>query len=474
MWITIDRNINIPISRQIYNQIKHMILNSVLAENEKLISSRKLSKELDVSRNTVLEAYDQLIAEGYLIGNRGSGTVVARGISKYKIRCPDMGRTIIKSEDPDENGIIDFRSGLPDLTLFPRKEFGRLYQSVCNNLPEKALRYHSPAGVTELRQAITDYLFRTRGLYCDPNNLMIVSGSTQGLSLVSKLLYNNKKRVLAENPTHPGLINVISRAGFPVTGINVDDYGMNTDLLKPYDNIAFIYTTPSHQYPLGGILPIKRRLSLIRYAISNNCYIVEDDYDSEFRYGGQPVNSLCELNPQRVIYIGTFSKILSPSLRIGYLILPDELIFPYTEIKRYSDVHTESLSQYVLAKFIENGGLEKYIWKVKNIYSKKRKCLISELSKYFPGEFEIKGHTAGLHVIVKFSNVTFTKALVNAIYKNNVKVYPAENYDLNKTGNYKNEVLLGYAHLTFSEIQEGIRLLSQSISCSISNKDIEV
>jgi len=463
MWIAVDKNKNISLSRQIYTQIKQLILEGSLSEDDKLPSSRELSKELYVSRNTILEAYNQLIAEGYLQGNHGSGTIVANGISKYKIPGSDIKNILSIREEPAKNKIIDFSSGIPDLTLFPKKELGKLYQSACINLSEKAFRYHSPAGVAKLRYAISDYLFRTRGLCCNPNNLMIVSGSTQGLSLISRLLYAKDKKVLIENPTHPGLKNVIAKVGFPVTGVDADDYGLNTQLLKSSKDIAFIYTTPSHQYPLGSILPIKRRLDLIQYALANNCYIIEDDYDSEFHYVGQPVNSLCELNPQKVIYIGTFSKILSPSIRIGYLILPDEIISPYLELKQYSDVHTESLSQYVLAEFIQNGGLEKHVWKMKKVYAKKRQHLIDELTRYFPGEFEIRGHAAGLHIIVRFYNVVFTKELVNKIYKNNVKIYPLENYNFQNTTNYENQVLLGYGHLELTEISEGIRLLSQSL-----------
>lgn len=459
MWITIDKNKNIPLARQIYHKIKHLILDGTLLAGENLPSSRVLSKELAVSRNTILEAYNQLIAEGYLQGFHGSGTVVAEGISKYslpKYTPPIPVHTITSTI----NKLIDFRSGVPNLTLFPKKEWGKLYQITCEDLPTCAFGYQSPAGVLDLRQTISAYLLRTRGLNCDAKNIMIVSGSTQGLSLVSKLLYKKDKDVLIEEPTHPGLFRVISEMGFSMKGICVDDCGLNTALLTPSNNTSFVYTTPSHQYPLGGILPIQRRLELVQYAISNNCYIVEDDYDSEFRFEGQPISSLYELNPQKVIYIGTFSKILSPAIRLGYLILPDELVAPYLEHKQYSDVHTESISQYVLAKFIERGNLEKHIWKMKKEYAKKRQHLINELTNYFSDRFEIKGHAAGLHIVVAFPSITFTKELLDKLYLHHVKIYPIEDYEFQNKGNYKHEILLGYAHLEFSQISEGIKLLS--------------
>lgn len=460
MWITVDKDKSVPLTRQIYDKIKHLILEGNLSAGEKLPSSRTLSKELAVSRNTILEAYNQLMAEGFLQGNHGSGTVVAEGISKYSI---PMYATPIPSHEPtssNRNKLIDFRSGVPNLTLFPKKEWGKLYQITCEDLPGCAFGYQSPAGVLALRQRISAYLLRTRGLTCDAKNIMIVSGSTQGLSLVSKLLYKKDKEVLIEEPTHPGLLRVISEMGFSMEGICVDDCGLNTALLKPSNNTSFIYTTPSHQYPLGGILPIQRRLELVQYAISNNCYIVEDDYDSEFRFEGQPVSSLYELNPQKVIYIGTFSKILSPAIRLGYLILPDNLVAPYLEHKQYSDVHTESISQYVLAKFIEDGNLEKHIWKMKKEYGKKRQHLIDELTYYFSDHYEIKGHAAGLHIVVAFPAITFTKELLDKILLHNVKIYPIEHYEFQNRGNHKHEVLLGYAHLQLSQISEGIKSLS--------------
>lgn len=360
---------------------------------------------------------------------------------------------------------IDFRSGVPDLTLFPRKEWARLYYNVCNDLPETALRYYPPAGIPELRNALSQYLNRIRGISCSPENIMIISGSTQGLSLISRLLSKEATgtQVIMEDPTHPGLRNVISNIGYHMDGIPADCFGIVTQNLKPSNNTAFIYTTPSHQYPLGGILPIQRRLDLIEYSLENDCYLVEDDYDSEFRFEGQPVSSLYELNPDKVIYIGSFSKILAPALRLGYMLLPDALLAKYKTLKMYSDVHTEAISQYVLAEFIQSGSLEKHIWKMKKLYNQKRKHLLQELSFYFEEEYEIKGQAAGLHVLVHFYQVNFTDELVKQINSNHVKIYPVENYAWQSFGKHTHEIILGYAHLSLSEISEGIQILSEII-----------
>jgi GntR family transcriptional regulator/MocR family aminotransferase len=466
MWINIDKKSDRPLMRQLYEQIKDLILDGQLAPAEKLPSTRQLATDLGISRSTVLEAYNQLIAEGYLIGNHGSGTVVASGIAVFssppETAVKKRGATATTAK-ASATAVIDFQSGVIDSSQFPRSEWKKAYQRSLDQVPEAAFRYHPSAGVLSLRQTIADYLRRTRGLACSPDQIMIVSGSTQGLALISALFHDQQQAVLIEDPTHPGLRQIIERANLNLIGIPVDDQGLMTDLLAPHPAPAFIYTTPSHQYPLGGILPIQRRQKMIQYAIANDTYLLEDDYDSEFRFEGQPVSSLYELNPDRVIYLGTFSKILTPAIRLGYLILPDQLIAPYLELKKYSDVHTEALTQYALAEFINSGGLEKHIWKMKKIYAKKRQHLIAELSRCYPDAFEIKGHAAGLHMVVHFNGVVFDALLINRINAQLVRVYPIENYVFGNPAPYNSDILLGYAHLTFAEITTGITRLCTAL-----------
>ncbi|EQE08235.1 aminotransferase class I and II family protein [Clostridioides difficile CD13] len=292
---------------------------------------------------------------------------------------------------------------------------------------------------------------------------MIVSGSTQGLSLISQLLYKSNKKVAVEDPIHKGLLKVISSIGYSVVGIKVDDKGMNTNLIKSIKGISFVYTTPSHQYPLGGILPIQRRLELIKCATENDYYIIEDDYDSEFRYEGQPISSLYELSPNKVIYIGSFSKILSPAIRVGFMLLPDNILESYKTLKMYSDVHTETILQHVLAEFIGNGGLEKYIFRMKKLYNRKRKYLIKVLNTEFKNELKIKGEAAGLHIVAHFYNVKFTESLIHKIFEAGIKVYPIQQYAIENILEYDHEIILGYAHLSFDEIEKGVKILSKII-----------
>ena len=464
MWITIDRNSTTTIMRQIYGKIKELIFNGTLAEGEALPPTRMLAKELEVSRNTVVEAYEQLMAEGFLEGKPGSKTVVADGLVSYPVPITDLSRESICKPTETDNPLIDFRMGSPNVSLFPKKEWAKLYSDIMDNLPDNSFTYDKQEGVWELREALSHYLDRVRGIRCPIKNLMIVSGSTQGLSIIANILYRPNAEVYIEDPTHPGLRNVISQAGYRVTGIFTDDKGIHTDYLIPSQRISFIYVTPSHQYPLGSVIPIQRRLALLQFAADNDCYIVEDDYDSEFRHEGQPIHSLYELNPQKVIYLGSFSNLLAPGLRLGNMLLPDALLSAYLPAKKYADVHTETFSQYTLSAFITNGGLEKYIWKVKKLYARNRKHVIAELNRFFQDGFCIKGHAAGLHLLVHFHYILFTEEIYQELLENGVKVYPVSQYEYQLLGNHQHDILLGYANLTFSEITAGIQILHRVLS----------
>lgn len=463
MLKSLDKESAIPLKRQLYSNFRELILEGKAPAGEKLPSTRVLSKTLDVSRNTVMEVYEQLAAEGFLESRHGSGTVVATGIAKQKIKTYKKDPTDLSAPFDTKEETIDFRSGIPDFSLFPQKEWGRLYNKICTSLPTSAFRYCNFAGVWELRESISRYLLRTRGIECNPRNVMIISGATQGLAIISRILYGKKQKALVEDPVHPSILNIISAAGYVIEGIEADDRGINTSLLMDDPNVSFIYTTPSHQYPLGSILPIQRRQAIVKYASENDCFLIESDYGngSTFRFEGTPISSLYELNPDRVIYVCSFSKILTPALRLAFMLLPDALTADYKALKLNSDLHSESLSQYVLAEFIDSGRLEKHTARMNKIYNQKRKHLISELNARFSGEFLVKGQTAGLHVLVSFHNAVFSPELVNKISSLGATVYPVEDFSFHSRGLHRNEIILGYAHLSLSEITRGVEIISK-------------
>lgn len=464
LWIPIERSLDTPLNRQVYQQIRERILNGDLQSGERLPSTRELSSELTVSRNVILEAYDQLLAEGFLDSRRGSGTFVAEGAF---LKQPEKIHTLdwVDKKNKEKN-IIDFRSGIPALDLFPRKTWGKLSYSLWNDIAPSNFGYDIPEGRLELRQVLSRYLSRARGVECHPEQIVITSGATQALTIVSRLLLSPNAKAIIEDPITCDIQSIFKASGSSLYPIPVDENGMRTALLPEDINPKFIFVTPSHQFPLGGILPIQRRIHLINYARKNNCYLIEDDYDSEFRYEGPTVSSLQGLDPERVLYIGSFSKILSPALRIGYLILPMHLIEKCRQLKWFSDLHTPSVDQLILARFISEGYLERHIAKMKKFYKNQRDFLIDCLNTTFLNKIQILGYSTGLHLIAELKEIEFSKELLEKIELHGVKVYPVEDHTIEKD-KYHNRIILGYGHLRKEEIKEGVIKLYQALYNSI-------
>ena len=468
MWLTLDEQSPLSLNRQICSQIRALILRGDLPAGHRLPSTRHLGKELGVARSTVMEAYDQLLAEGYLESRKGSGTSVALGIRpqpQLHDAPPANGLPLApKVEHCDPPGLVNFQSGIPALEHFPAGEWGRLYRQCCEDMPASALRYSSPAGVDELREAVAGWLLRMRGLRADPAQIMITTGATQGLRLVARLLSRPKALAIVEDPVHRGLVEVIARAGYAVEGIAADAQGMDTGQLQYLSEqkaarCAFVYVTPSHQYPTGGILSAPRRQALVDFAQSRNCMLVEDDYDGEFRFEGTPISALRELAPDLVIYIGSFSKILAPALRIGFAVVPAELVPRWIEEKQFTDVHTDALTQRTLASFIASGALERHIWKMCKLYKRKRLHLLQCLQQQFGNSFTASGQAAGLHMIAEFKGIQFTDEVLAAMRAHGVRAVPVEHHSLRRAGAHAHQLILGYAHLSEQAIERGVAAL---------------
>ena len=459
LWIPIDRSSDIPLNRQVYQQIREKILNGHLQAGERLASTRELSFELKVSRNVILEAYDQLLAEGFLIARSGSGTFVAEGAFLTQHETPFLYEV---DEKKLKNHIINFRSGIPALDLFPRKTWAKLSHQLWNDIESTNFGYDFPEGRLELRQTLAHYLLRTRGVHCHPEQIVITSGATQALTLVSRLLLSPNDIAIIEDPITNDIQTIFKSSGASLYPIPVDEYGMKTALIPENLHPKFVFLTPSHQFPLGGTLPIQRRIQLINFARRNNCFLVEDDYDSEFRYEGPPVSSLQGLDLERVLYIGSFSKILSPALRIGYIVLPTHLIEKCRQLKWLTDLHTPSLDQLILAHFIKEGYLERHIAKMKKFYKNQRDFLIQCLQTTFSNKVKILGYSTGIHLIAELEDIHFSKELLFKIEQLGVKVYPVEDHSIEK-GKNTNRIILGYGHLKKNEIEEGVTRLFQAV-----------
>jgi GntR family transcriptional regulator / MocR family aminotransferase len=460
MLFQVDRSIQKTLTQQVYEQLRDSILNGDLTEDAKLPSSRELSTSIGVSRNIVLEVYNQLVDEGYLLVRPRSGTFVAPGSSMNKPIIKEAGLEI-NNQNNVFTDVIDFKAATPAMDHFPRKVWGRIAKEVCNDAPDHLFGYHSPDGLFDLKEELSRYLLRTRGVLSHPSQIVITSGATQALSLITEMLLKENKLVAVEDPVTDEMRTIFTYGGATICPIPVDDKGIQPDFLSEDSPPRFIFILPSHQFPLGGTLTIQRRIQLIEYARKFNCYIVEDDYDSEFTYEGTPVHSVQGLNPENVLYVGTFSKILSPALRVGYVVLPTSLLEEFKKLKWYTDRHHPSLEQVILTRFMKEGFLDRHIRKMKRIYKQRREALVNALSIHFP-DSKILGHAAGMHLVVEIPSVNFNSELMDWIKEFSIQIYPVEHYSIIR-GLHKHKIVLGYGGLSVEKIQEGVSRLSSAI-----------
>jgi GntR family transcriptional regulator / MocR family aminotransferase len=461
-WPDIDRNSRTPLTRQIYEQFRKQILGGEITAGYRLPATRELAAVLVVSRNIIIEVYEMLMAEGYVNGCRGSGTYVSEGAF-----LPEAGETRrtnavykIKPES-DVKNIIDFRSGLPALDLFPSGKWGSLFREICQSTCFTMLGYGNSAGCEELRQVLCRYLYKTRGVICSPENMIITTGAVQALQLATNLLLSPGDEMVLEDPSNRDLQKIFAYTGASVYPVPVDEQGLKTGMLPTDRDIKLVYVTPSHQYPLGGILPVQRRVELINFAREKSCFIIEDDYDSEFRYEGPPVSSLQGLDPEKVIYVGTFSKILFPALRIGYMVLPEKFVKTCSRLKRHSDYQTPILDQLTLARFINEGLLNRHVARMKKVYRKRRFKLVESLKTCFGDRCRIIGNSTGLHLVLDF-DVEITWHLVNDLKKCGVRVYPVEHHSIVK-GCHRSKLIMGYGHLNEEQIEEGVNKMKSCL-----------
>ena len=459
IWIDIDRTSAKPLIRQVFEQIRALILSGKLKAGDRLPSTRSLASELAISRIVVMEAYEQLIAEGYVDSRQGSGTTVAAGIDTLLAHVPPTPPSNrAPSGSSRTDGLIDFRFGIPAVDMFPKKEWGRILEQTCLEMPQALFGYDRPKGRAELRQAVSEYLLRARGIECDPGRICITSGTTQSLAILARILYAPGAEAILEDPSSMHALRLVSSENYTIVPVPVDSNGIRTDLITVNDKTRFILVTPSHQFPLGEVLPIQRRLELVRLVSDTGCYILEDDYDSEFRFAGQPISSMYGCAPHRVIYLGTFSKAFSPALRLGYAILPDDLGGRFLDCKINMDVHNSVLEQLAMARFMCEGGYEKHIARMKKIYYQRQLAVLNALEEYFPGRYVVRGQSTGLNLIAEFPGVDFTEQVQKDAAAAGIRLHPVEMHAIVK-GGHCSKIIIGYGQLTPGEIREGLRRL---------------
>ncbi|MCH3965811.1 MAG: PLP-dependent aminotransferase family protein [Clostridium sp.] len=459
IYINIDRESKDSLAKQIYSFIKESVLCGTLQPGEKLPSSRELSKYLNIARNMVVESYEQLISEGYAYSKSGSGTYVSDGIQFQRVGIGNIQKEKNNKKHQSSN-IISFRTGIPDLDEIPIKKWAQMYHNIALDIKPSQMDYQNPFGDYELRTQISLYLNRARGACTFPENILITNGAAQSFSLLCQLVPPDCY-ALVENPLSYGILHTLESNHIQIKPIRLDEHGMVTSEL-PDNPPRLIFTTPSHQFPTGVILPVGRRIEMIRYAQKHNAYIVEDDYDSEFRFDGNPIQSMQYLDPERVVYVGTFSKTLMPALRIGYMVLPNCLCKQMKDAKFVADLHSPILEQLTLAEFIETGLFEHHIRKMRKLYLKKRNHLIFCLNHTFDSHVAISGAEAGLHFVASFDDTCFNNILMHKIENKEIQIAAINKHYLSTKPYtpYDHSLIFGYGNTKIGEMEKGIKILS--------------
>ncbi|MET8540682.1 PLP-dependent aminotransferase family protein [Kitasatospora sp. NPDC004799] len=376
--------------------LREAVQDGRLAPGTRLPSSRALGEDLGIARNTVVEAYGQLTAEGWLSSRQGSGTTVARRAVPEPVRA----RRPAAPTAPQEQAVRhNLTAGRPDLSLFPRTAWLAAARRALATAPHEVLDYGSPLGRIELRQALTHYLARVRGVRTDPDHLLICSGVTQGLGLLCAALRERGARTLAvEEYGLPPQHAIVRAAGLTTAPVPLDADGALVDRLD--GRAGAVLLTPAHQYPTGAALAAGRRSEAVRWAREQDRYVVEDDYDGEFRYDRQPLGAMQALDPERVVYVGTAAKSLAPGLRLAWLALPDALVEPVARLKALADTMSPVLDQLTLAELIASGTYDRHVRRCRLHYRRRRDRLVAALAEHAP-QVRVTGIAAGLHAVLQ-------------------------------------------------------------------------
>ncbi|MFB5677185.1 PLP-dependent aminotransferase family protein [Paenibacillus terreus] len=449
------------ITKQLYDYLRNQIENGSLAPGLQLPPTRRAAQELGIARNILIEVYERLTAEGYLCTQTGSGTYIAEDVQNVPVRLTAQEAAAAAVQAPVIHE-IDFDPGAPDLRYFPRRLWGKYVREIMNYEMDHIFDYGDCRGNKPLREAIVRYVYRAKGIRCSPDDILITSGTSNSLLLLASSFSGQFQTVYIEDPTIGFTGDIFGRLNYDIHPVPVDRDGMMVNHIPYAAPGGFIVLTPSHQFPTGSVLSLQRRQAAVKLAERAGHYIVEDDYDSEFRYQGNPVPPLQTLAPSRVIYAGTFSKTLSPALRVGFLIVPPAIMDQVLQTKYDMNLTSSGLTQSALARFINDGHFERHIHKMKALYRKKRIFLEEKVRHLFKDEVRILGDEAGMHVQLAFPPGEYGAADWRELESYGVRIGTFEEYARMK-GAYSGRLILGYGNLTMEEIDEGLRRLHQFI-----------
>lgn len=477
--IEIDRNSPTTLFQQLDRALRKLILNGSVGAGRRLPSTRQLAIDIGVSRITVKNVYEQLCAEGYVYSLSGSGTFVANDLTSDK--CRQIGharkrqnvsnhtlsdqclRIALSKASTRQGKMRPFRPGVPAMDVFPKKIWSRYWADAITENSEADFGYGPIEGNLRLKAAIAAHLKDARGVNCEPEQVVLTGGAQQAFVLIAFTLLNQGDTVWYENPGHIAGRDAMHMMGAEIFPIPIDSEGIDIDFAsKTHPKAAMIFTTPSHQHPLGNTMSLVRRLSLLSYAQDNKSWVIEDDYDSEFRFRGQPLPALQALDHQgSVLYVGTFSKSLYPAIRLGYVIVPHDLVSAFLEGQGLLGQGASALTQAVVARFIEEGRFSEHIRKMRNIYRERRDILMEELLSQCPGDLEPEPTDAGMHLIAWLNNGLSDLPAHTALLTAGVESLPVSVYSL--LPDQRPGLVLGFSSAQPSQIPGAVKKIAQSL-----------
>ena len=443
----------LPLHRQLEQELRAAIRGGRLQPDTALPSTRVLAEQLDLSRGVVVEAYEQLVAEGYLTSVPGGATrVAARAAAGVGER---------RAEEAGPRIRINFAYGRPDVAQFPRQLWLRSMKRVLIEAPSERLTYLDRRGAVELREALASYLNRVRGTAADPADIVICNGFAQAIDLVTQLVKaRGGRRIAVEDPGDADGRTAVRRHGLETVPLPVDDGGISIETLRRSDADA-VFLTPAHHYPTGAVLAPDRRSDLLAWADRRDALILEDDYDAEFRYDREPIGAIHGLARERVIYSGSASKTLAPGLRLGWMVVPHQLVDQLGAIKETNDRGSPVLDQLAFADFLSKGEFDRHLRRMRPLYRERRDALLDALRRYLP-DVRTTGASAGLHVLAMLPSGIDEAAVLDGAAADGVKVSGlAPTYD--DASRAPGGLLFGYGQVTASDIDEGVRVVASVV-----------
>jgi len=484
----LDEKSPLPLYRQIYEAIRHAILSGNLRPTTPLPATRLLSKELGVSRMTVINAYDQLFAEGYLEAKMGGGTFVAAHLPEEflqtsgferrehqessltrTVNFSDYGKNLAQHSNSilrhhGRSSIVPFEHGVPGTEEFPFDVWAKIAQRWQKKPPSSILSYGDSVGFQPLREAIASHLATARGVLCKVEQIIITNGTQQALDLIGRIFLTKTTDVYIEDPGYYGARDIFAATGARVVPVPIDEEGFDLQTARKRSRQArLVYVTPSHQYPLGVTMSLARRLTLLEWARDRDAFVIEDDYNSEYRYSGRPLASLQGLDRDgRVIYLGTFSKTIFPALRLGYLVVPTNLIEVFAAARALTDLHSPSIDQAVLAEFIAERHFARHIRRMRGIYEERQQILVEEVRKNLRGMLEVAPAEAGMHLIGWLPRGIDDREVSRRAAEANLKIAPVSAYCINQI--LPGGLLLGYTAFNDRLIKQGVKKLERVLA----------